>query len=107
MHFLNLYNIYIREKNNLYLDKLENDNITKVISNDYTTNGEYLLVVTKKSTITLNSLKDTKIKIKSLSESTIISDKGLIDNKWESVELDGDSCAEFVFIKIFRLLDYC
>ena len=47
----------------------ETDTITKVITEDYTTNGEYLIVINSKCKITLNSNKDTKkIKIKSLSE---------------------------------------
>jgi hypothetical protein len=78
---------------------LEVDNTTKVVSEDYTTNGEYLIVVTKPSKITLNSNKDTKIKIKSLSEIEIIPDQGLIDGKWNSISLGGDSCLELVFIK--------
>jgi len=77
----------------------ETDIVTKVVSEDYTTNGEYLIVVTKSSKITLNSVKDTKIKIKSLSKIEIIPDSGLIDGKWESISLDGDSCIELVFIK--------
>jgi hypothetical protein len=77
----------------------EPDAITKVVSENYTTNGEYLIVVTKSSKITLNSITDTKIKIKSLSKIEIIPDKGLIDSKWESISLDGDSCIELVFIK--------
>lgn len=77
---------------------LEKDNTTKVITSDYTTNGEYLLVVTEKANVILNSTVDTKIKIKSLSNTTITPDKGLIDNKWETIELSTDSSVEFVFI---------
>ena len=41
----------------------------------------------------------TNIKgIKSLSSLTVYPDLGLIDNKWESIELSGDSCVEFVFV---------
>ena len=72
---------------------------TKVIDTNYTTNGEYLLVITKPVQIVLDSQKSIKIKIKSLSSCEIIPDKGKIDNRWESVDLGGDSCAEFVFIK--------
>ena len=77
----------------------EHDSITKVVSDDYTTNGEYLIVVTKSSKITLNSVTDTKIKIKSLSKIEIVADTGLIDGKWQSISLDGDSCIELVFVK--------
>ena len=76
----------------------ERDSITKVVSNDYKTNGEYLIVVTSDSTITLDSSIDTKIKIKSLANTLVLPDKGLIDNKWENIELDGDSSVEFVFV---------
>jgi hypothetical protein len=76
----------------------EKDSITKVISEDYKTNGEYLLVVTSNATITLDSSKDTKIKIKSLANTLVLPDKGLIDNRWENVELDNDSSVEFVFV---------
>ena len=77
----------------------ESDVTTKVVSGDYTTNGEYLIVVTKPSKIILNTITDTKIKIKSLSTIEIVPDKGLIDGKWESISLDGDSCIELVFIE--------
>ena len=29
----------------------------------------------------------------------ILSDVGKIDSKWDSIELDGDSCVELVFVK--------
>jgi len=77
---------------------LEKDSITKVITSDYTTNGEYLIVVTENANVTLNSTVDTKIKIKSLSNTTITPDKGLIDNKWQNIELSTDSSVEFVFV---------
>tara|TARA_R110000765_G_scaffold193546_1_gene299130 strand:+ start:38 stop:1036 length:999 start_codon:yes stop_codon:yes gene_type:complete len=77
----------------------ERDNVTKVVhEGNYTTNGEYLIVANKSSLITLNSKTDTKIKIKSLSGVEIVPDKGLIDGKWKSVTLDGDSSVELVFV---------
>ena len=78
---------------------VESDNITKVVSEDYITNGEYLLVVTNQCKITLNSTVDKKIKIKSLSGVQITPDVGLIDNRWSSLNLDGDSCIELVFVE--------
>ena len=87
--------IYGGEVNSVTLEK---DNITKVITSDYTTNGEYLLVVTSNSNITLNSKVDTKIKIKSLSNVTITPDIGLIDDKWRNIELGSDSSVEFVYV---------
>jgi|TARA_R110000824_G_scaffold27124_3_gene92513 hypothetical protein len=76
----------------------EKNNVTKVVKEDYTTNGEYLIVVTDDSTITLNSDVDTRVKIKSLSTTIVVPNIGLIDNKWETVELDNDSSVEFVFV---------
>jgi|TARA_R110000824_G_scaffold14914_11_gene63196 hypothetical protein len=81
-----------------YDSTVETDIKTKVISSNYTTDGEYLLVITKECTITLNSQKDKKIKIKSLSNVDILPDIGLLDNKWKSITLDGDSCIELVFV---------
>ena len=83
---------------NISSNGLEEDNLTKVVKEDYETNGEYLLVVTNKCKITLNSNKDKKIKIKSLSSVEIVPDFGLIDNRWSILSLDGDSCVELVFI---------
>lgn len=77
----------------------EVDNITKVIDYDYTTNGEHLIVVSSDCNVSLDSSSDTKVKIKSLANVVISPDKGLIDNKWSSISLDGDSCVELVFVK--------
>jgi hypothetical protein len=72
--------------------------IINVTDKDYTINGEDLLVTTKSCNIKLDSIKNKKIKIKSLSSVTIYPDLGMIDNKWESIDLRGDSCVEFIFI---------
>jgi len=82
-----------------YEPVVETDTKTKVITDNYTTDGEYLLVITKECNITLNSQKDKKIKIKSLSDVVVLPDTGLIDGKWESLSLSGDSCVEFVFVE--------
>ena len=71
---------------------------TKVVTGDYTTNGEYLIVGTESCKITLNSTENKKIKIKSLNGLSITPDIGLIDDKWKSISLDGDSCIELVFV---------
>tara|TARA_R110000824_G_scaffold141656_7_gene308412 strand:+ start:62 stop:1123 length:1062 start_codon:yes stop_codon:yes gene_type:complete len=96
---LNLLQGLYKDGMNLYYEpQTESDTQTKVIESDYTTNGEHLLVVTKQCKITLNSQKDKKIKIKSLSNIEILPDTGLIDGKWESLNLNGDSCVEFSFV---------
>ena len=76
----------------------EKNTLTKVVTEDYTTNGEYLLVSTSDSTITLNSAVGTKVRIKSLSNTSVVPDIGLIDSRWENVELDNNSSVEFVFV---------
>ena len=96
---LNLLQGLYKDGMNLYYEPTtETDITTKLVESDYTTNGEHLLVVTKKCKITLNSQKDKKIKIKSLSNIEILPDIGLIDTKWESLNLDGNSCVEFSFV---------
>ena len=97
---LNLMKGLYKDGINLYSEpNTESDVKTKVITNDYSTNGEHLLVVTNPCKITLNSQKDKKIKIKSLSTVLVLPDNGLIDMKWESLELDGDSCVEFSYVE--------
>lgn len=84
---------------NTYKPTTERDNITKVVhGGEYITNGEYIIVAKEHSVITLNSKTDTKIKIKSLAGVNIIPDKGLIDGRWENINLDGDSSVELVFV---------
>ena len=74
--------------------------ITKTISNDYISNGEYLIVSTSDCNVTLNSNKNIKIKLKAIEGvMNILPDKGLIDNIWETIELTQDSCVECVFVK--------
>ena len=74
------------------------DNTTKVIDYNYTTNGEYLIIATNPCDVLLNTKKDKKVKIKSLAGVNIIPDRGFIDNKWKSISLEGDSCVELVFV---------
>ena len=83
---------------NIVNNVVDRNDVTKVIINDYEINGEYLIVVKEHSTITLNSKNNTKIKIKSLADTKIIPDNGLIDGKWETINLDGDSSVELVFV---------
>ena len=83
----------------VYDEGREVDTVTKVITEDYTTNGEHLIVVNGECVLTLNSSKDTKVKVKSLANVIIKSDIGKIDDKWDTIDLDGDSCVELVFVK--------
>ena len=87
-------------KNNNSADTVvDRNNCTKVVhSGNYTINGEYLIVANERSVIKLNSKTNTKIKIKSLSGVEIVPDNGLIDDRWATVKLDGDSSVELVFV---------
>ena len=97
---LNLLQGLYKDGMNLYIEPTgETDTTTKVISDDYVSNGENLLVVTEPCKITLNSQNDKKLKIKSLSDVEVVPDNGLIDMKWESLHLDGDSCVEFSYVE--------
>ena len=88
----------ISQSGNVIIQQEEPETLTKVVSDDYIVNGEYLIVGSESCKITLNSNENKKIKIKSLNGLEIIPDIGLIDNKWESITLDGDSCIELVFV---------
>jgi len=88
----------ISQSGDVIITQEEPETVTKAISNDYITNGEYLIVGSEACKITLDSNKNKKIKIKSLSGLEIIPDIGLIDNRWKSISLDGDSCIELVFV---------
>tara|TARA_R110002012_G_scaffold61690_1_gene161849 strand:- start:73 stop:1134 length:1062 start_codon:yes stop_codon:yes gene_type:complete len=97
---LNLIQGLYKDGMNLYINPtVEADTKTKVVNSDYVSNGEDLLVVTETCKITLSSENDKKLKIKSLSSVEVIPDNGLIDMKWESLHLDGDSCVEFSYVE--------
>ena len=95
---LNVVQSLYKDGINIYDEITEPKIITKVIGDDYTINGEHLIVVNKECKLTLNSSVDKKIKIKSLTEVEIMPDKGKIDGRWESITLDGDSCVELMFV---------
>ena len=88
----------IASSGNIVVEHEESKILTKAINDDYTTNGEYLIVGSDSCKITLSSKENKKIKIKSLNGLEIVPDIGLIDGKWESINLDGDSCIELVFV---------
>ena len=88
----------ISESGNIVIKHEEPKTLTKVVDYDYITNGEYLIVGSAPCKITLDSNENKKIKIKSLTGLEIIPDIGLIDGRWKSISLDGDSCIELVFV---------
>tara|TARA_R110000851_G_scaffold330179_3_gene502740 strand:- start:4 stop:1026 length:1023 start_codon:yes stop_codon:yes gene_type:complete len=90
----------ISNSGNIVVTQDEPEIVTKVIGGDYITNGEYLIVSSDTCKVTLDSNKNKKIKLKSLTGLEILPDKGLIDGKWESISLDGDSSVELVFVDV-------
>ena len=58
---------------------------------------EEFIVLTEDTTFILDSSKSKKYIVKSLSNCTIEPDNGLIDSKWDSLEMSPESCVEFRF----------
>lgn len=74
----------------------------KIISEPiYTTGNETLLIVKNvdNSEITLNSIVNHKITIKSLTSVLIKSDVGLIDDEWDELLLEKGACVQFQFVE--------
>lgn len=74
----------------------------KIISEPiYTTGNETLLVVKNvdNSEVTLNSIVNHKITIKSLTSVLIKSDVGLIDDEWDELLLEKGACVQFQFVE--------
>lgn len=67
----------------------------------YTTNDETFLIVkdVDYSVVTLNSSAVTKITIKSLTQTLIKSDIGLIDEEWDELLLEKGACVKFKFVE--------
>lgn len=67
---------------------------------DYTTNGEYAIVVrgVKSCNLSLNSKTTDRIKIKAMTNVLITPDLGKIDEEWDEIALDKGACIELVFM---------
>ena len=76
--------------------------IQKIISDSvYTTGNETLLIVrgVESSEVTLNSIENTKIAIKSLTTVLVKSDVGAIDEEWDELLLEKGACVQFQFVE--------
>lgn len=76
--------------------------IKKIVSSsEYTTNGEYLLVVkdVEHSTITLDGYTTESIKIKVLTKTSIVPKYSLIDDQYEEIEIDNGACVELEYVE--------
>ena len=88
------------------VDKIIAGNLVKtselaiVAEKEYSTNGEYALVVRNVSEckITLNSKTTDRIKIKAMTKVSIFPDKNKIDEDWDVLDLDRGACVELVHL---------
>jgi len=86
-----------RGERSLNLDTFE----TVVVSDEiYKTNGENLLIIkdVSQSKVKLDSTTTDKIKIKSLTNCTIIPDIGRIDEDWDEISIGRGACVELQFV---------
>jgi len=82
-----------RGERSLNLDTFE----TVIVSDEiYKTNGENLLIIkdVAQSKVKLDSTTTDKIKIKSLTNCTIIPDIGRIDDDWDEISIGRGACVE-------------
>jgi hypothetical protein len=82
-----------RGERSLNLDTFE----TVIVSDEiYKTNGENLLIIrdVAQSKVKLDSTTTDKIKIKSLTNCTIIPDIGRIDEDWDEISIGRGACVE-------------
>ena len=71
-----------------------------VTDNYYKTNGESVIVVkdVTESTIELDSTTTDRIKIKTLTNCTLIPDAGQIDEDWDEISVGRGACVELQYI---------
>jgi hypothetical protein len=71
-----------------------------VSEREYTTNGEYAIVIrgVDSCKLKLNSTTTDRVKIKAMSNVLVIPDINSIDEEWDEISLEKGSCVEFVFI---------
>jgi hypothetical protein len=82
-----------RGERSLNLDTFE----TVIVSDEiYKTNGENLLIIkdVAQSKVKLDSTTTDKIKIKTLTNCTIIPDIGRIDEDWDEISIGRGACVE-------------
>lgn len=74
--------------------------LSVVTESDYTTNGEFCIVVRNvpKSIITLNSNTTDHVVIKAMTNVTVVPNVGKIDEEWDEIVLDKFASVEFQFV---------
>ena len=66
-------------------------------SEEYTINGESVVITKNSTKIILNSSKNNHVVIKSLGETKIVTKEGLIDEEFNELNLGKGACVEFLF----------
>ena len=80
--------------------KVKTSDYCVVSEPEYTTNGEYAIIITgiPSCRLKLNSLTTDRVKIKAMTSVLIFPDIKTIDEEWDEIALDKGYCVEFVFI---------
>ena len=80
--------------------RIKTSELAVVSESEYTTNGEYAIVIrgVDNCKLKLNSITTDRIKIKAMTKTLIIPDMNSIDEEWDEIALDKGSCVEFIFI---------
>ena len=83
-------------------NQIETSDSAVVISQDYTTNGEYVIVYKGEENheLYLNHNNTDQVVVKSLTK-VLVKTESLIDEEFNEVELDKGSCVEFKYINGF------
>lgn len=92
----NLIRKKIGEK--MMVSNISEEDVKKFITEEnYTTNGEYLLVIknTQTSRITLDVETTEHIIIKALTDVYIVPKEGLIDEQYSEIHIGNGACVEF------------
>jgi hypothetical protein len=66
-------------------------------SEEYTTNGESIVITKKPTKIILDNTKQNHIVIKSLTDTKIVPKEGLIDEEYNELNIGKGACVEFFF----------
>jgi hypothetical protein len=80
--------------------KVKTSELAIVSENNYSTNGEYAIVVKSvdNCVIKLNSETTDRIKIKAMTSVLIVPDKNRIDEYWDEIQIEKGACIELVQI---------
>ena len=81
--------------------KVKTSDYCVVSEPEYTTNGEYAIIITgiPSCRLKLNSLTTDRVKIKAMTSVLIFPDINTIDEEWDELQLDWGACVQFQFVE--------